>query len=114
MSKKSPPHPMQPLVVVGDRVHFKVNKIVRYLLDKGGIDLNDIVTAPFDQDELDHFYQLIGYSVAGYHELSPCGGNEVISEASATAAAHALCEQFGTKYCHCLDEEGCPVHSKTR
>ena len=102
---------MQTLVVIDNQVHFKSNKIVRYLLSRGGLNLNHIVTNGFDQDELDHFYQLIGYTVSGYDELV---GSDVISNKAAKAAVHVMCEQFGTKYCRCLDEEGCPVHGKAR
>ena len=108
MSKPLPPHPMQPLVVVGDRVRFRANKIVKHLLDRGGLTLNDVIAAGFDQDELDHFYQLIGHSVDGYDELV---GSDVISEKAAKAAAHVMCAQFGTTYSRCLDEESCPVHA---
>lgn len=107
MSVKLPPHPMQPLVVVDDRVRFKANKIVRYLLDRGSINLNKIAAEDFQQEDLDQFYQLIGTSVGGYDEL--CGGG-IISESAANAAAHAMCQQFGTTYGRCLDEGGCPIH----
>ena len=109
MSTKLPPHPIQPLVVVGDRVRFKANKIVKYLLECGGLDLNHVITGDFDQEDLDQFYQLIGYTVAGYDELV---GSDVISERAAKVASHAMCQQFGTAYSRCLDEQGCPVHKK--
>lgn len=55
-------------------VRFKGNRIVRYMLDMGGIDLNHLVRvetyARFTQEDWEEFYQLIGYSVSGYHELS--------------------------------------------
>ena len=105
---------MQPLVVVGeafgDRVRFKANAIVRYLVDHSAIGLNGIVSEQkFSQEDVDQLYQLIGHSVDGYDELR---GSDVVSEAAATAASHAMCQQFGTTYSRCLDEQGCPVHAK--
>ena len=36
-------HPMQPVVIAEDGCHrFKENQIVTYLLDNGGIDMNDL------------------------------------------------------------------------
>lgn len=66
-----PKHPMQPLVV--DKhgvVRFKSNKIVRHLLDHGGINLNDLAFIDFDEADREQFAQLIGYSVSGFGDLS--------------------------------------------
>lgn len=52
-------------------IRFKANAIVRYLLDNGGLDLNQLVVRPeFSTADWEQFYQLIGYSVSGYGELS--------------------------------------------
>jgi len=65
---------MQP--VVRDRrgvYRFKVNMIVRYLLDqcrKHGIDMNELAIVPFAQEDRVQFAQLIGYSVDGAADLS--------------------------------------------
>lgn len=76
-------HPMQPLVVDSHgRPRFKENKIVRYLLDHGGIDLNKIAELEFPVEDRQQFAQLIGYSLSGYGELS-----YVTDEAYAVAAA---------------------------
>jgi hypothetical protein len=64
-------HPLQPLVK--DEygvVRFKPNKIVRYLLDNGGIDLNWLATIDFSREDREQFAQLIGYSLSGFSELS--------------------------------------------
>lgn len=64
-------HPIQP--VFHDEhgvVRFKENKIVRYLLDNGGIDMNRIAILGFDQNDQEQFAQLIGYSVSGFGGLS--------------------------------------------
>jgi hypothetical protein len=65
-------NPMQPLHRVQDVIRFKDNKVVRYLLDCGGINLNELAKIGylFSQDDWEQFYQLIGYSVSGYGELS--------------------------------------------
>ena len=64
-------NPMQPLIMdENNTVRFKSNKIVSYLLDKGGITLNDLAVMPFSQDDKEQFAQLIGYSIKGYFELS--------------------------------------------
>lgn len=51
-------------------LRFKDNAIVRYLLDNGGINLNDLARIEFSQDDQQHFAQLIGYSLSGYGDLS--------------------------------------------
>jgi hypothetical protein len=59
---------------------FKENKIVNYLLEKGGLSLNDlaVVDGPegdayhggFPREDWVQFAQLIGYSVSGWGGLS--------------------------------------------
>lgn len=69
----NPPHPMQPLVYDCEGViRFKKNKIVRHLLDNGGLDLNKLCVQCHEdsQEDWEQFYQLIGYSVSGYGDLS--------------------------------------------
>jgi len=63
-------HPIQPLVEENGVVRFKRNKIVEYLLDNGGIDLNDIARKGFSREDREQFAQLIGYSLSGARELS--------------------------------------------
>jgi len=58
----------------GDQVlRFKQNRIVRFLLEMGTHDMNDIVKlASFDfftREELKEFYQMIGYSLCGYCDV---------------------------------------------
>jgi hypothetical protein len=80
-------HPMQPVEYVDRVIRFKKNKVVRYLLDAGGIDLNAIVGAfkreGFSVEDMEQFYQLIGYSVSGFGDLS-------IVRPETVAAADAL------------------------
>lgn len=59
-------HPMQKIV----DGRFVKNAIVEYLLDNGGIDLNQLAVLPFDDEDREQFAQLIGYSVSGYGSLS--------------------------------------------
>jgi len=49
---------------------FVENAIVVWLLDNGGIDLNDIACHPFSNEDREQFAQLIGYSLSGYGSLS--------------------------------------------
>lgn len=63
--------PIQPLVTdQHGTLRFKENAIVRYLLDKGGVTLNDLALIPFSQDDRMQFAQLIGYSLSGFSDLS--------------------------------------------
>lgn len=67
-------HPRQPIVISEIGTHrFKANSLVVYLLDqasKHGVDMNHLALLHFDQDDRQHFAQLIGYSVDGYADLS--------------------------------------------
>ena len=59
-------HPTQKII----DYRFVENKIVNYLLDNGGIGLNDLAVIPFDNEDREQFAQLIGYSLSGYSDLS--------------------------------------------
>lgn len=98
--------PMQPLVMVDDVIRFQENVIVRRLLDEGGIDLNQMQTW-FDvpQKDWEQFYQLIGYSLSGFHELSK------VSDRTAQRATIRARQQFGPEVGGCRDS-GCPIHTK--
>jgi len=62
---------MQPLFVDDDgEVRFKGNPIVRFLLDAGPFDMNQLAMMPWDDADRAHFAQLIGYSHACWGELS--------------------------------------------
>jgi hypothetical protein len=64
-------HPVQPLEVNEHGiVRFKGNSIVRFILERGGIDLNTIAARSFSKEDRQQFAQLIGYSLSGYSELS--------------------------------------------
>lgn len=79
-------HPMQP-IEYDERgiIRFKENKIVTYLLDNGGIDLNHLMVQGFSDEDHMQFAQLIGYSVSGFGGLSFVS-DEVCEEADRIAA----------------------------
>ena len=63
-------HPIQPLALDEHGVlRFKLNKIVRYLLDHGSIDMNKISVLPFPAEDREQLAQLIGYSLSGSGDL---------------------------------------------
>ncbi len=63
--------PLQPIYIDDGGSHrFKANAIVRYLLDKGGLDLNHLAVQDFPIEDQEQFAQLIGYSLNGFSELS--------------------------------------------
>lgn len=71
MTAATKQQPMQPLYRDDHgTIRFQPNKLVRYLLDNGGIDMNDLAIVDFPQDDREQFAQLIGYSLSGYSELS--------------------------------------------
>lgn len=64
-------HPVQPLVKDKHGVtRFKENKIVRYLLDNGPFNMNDIAVLDVPREDHVQFAQLIGYSLSGFGDLS--------------------------------------------
>lgn len=84
-------------------IRFKANEIVRYILDNGGIDLNQLAILEFSQEDREQFAQLIGYSISGYHELS------YVSDESAEAASKRASELFEKSEFGCRDT-GCEIH----
>jgi hypothetical protein len=63
-------HPIQPLEIDAHGVlRFKANAIVQYLLDKGGLNMNDLAIVQFSKEDRQQFAQLIGYSLSGYGDL---------------------------------------------
>lgn len=64
-------HPVQPLITDSEGiVRFKENAIVRWLLDAGPFDMNQIAATPFGIEDREQFAQLIGYSLSGFGDLS--------------------------------------------
>lgn len=84
MTLKKPPrfarHPNQPLIADEDGApRFKQNAIVRYLLDNGGHDLEDLRKIPFSTEDRVQFAQLIGYSLCGWSELPYVSGEAYVA-----------------------------------
>lgn len=82
-------HPMQPIYRDKDGIlRFRANGIIRKIAEDKMIDLNAVPnwmhTFPgITQDDVDQFWQLMGYSVGGYVELA---GSDVISNEAADRA----------------------------
>lgn len=85
-------HPMQPIVIAKDGViRFKENAILRWAVDTGKLDLNEIAVfcqtnGISDEDQM-QLAQLIGYSVSGYGDLDYASEESV---AAADAIAQTL------------------------
>lgn len=63
--------PVQPLVFDAEGiVRLQGNAIVEWLVETKRINLNDIPVYQFDVDDLEQFWQLLGYSVSAYADLS--------------------------------------------
>jgi hypothetical protein len=68
---KKAKHPLQPLVIDDHSViRFKANAIVRFLLEEGPFDMNDLAKQGFSRQDREQFAQLIGYSLSGAGDLS--------------------------------------------
>lgn len=97
---------MQPVELVGKVIRFKQNKVVRDMLDfctPLGFDLNKIVgSGEYSQDDMEQFYQLIGYSISGFHELN------MVSDETAQKAS-ILAKMINPKAGGCRDT-GCEIH----
>lgn len=63
-------NPIQPIISVDGVLRFKENKIVSFLLEHGGYDLNKLAQMDFPREDREQFAQLIGYSLSGFGELS--------------------------------------------
>ena len=64
-------HPIQPLHFDSSGVlRFQGNAIVRFLLDAGPFDMNQLALMPLSAADREQFAQLIGYSLSGFGELS--------------------------------------------
>jgi len=61
--------PIQPLEEIDGVLRFRENKIVRFLLDAGPFDMNQLRMMPFSDEDREQFAQLIGYSLYGFQEL---------------------------------------------
>ncbi len=99
--------PMQPIYRdENGRARFRGNKIVRWMLDQSALgrtfDLNTIATQDFPQADYVQLMRLIGYSLAGFHELSGVPD-------TACLAASAEAKRLGLESIGCRDN-GCEIH----
>jgi hypothetical protein len=63
-------HPIQPIIQAENGVlRFKENKIVKFLLEHGPFNLNDIAVMDFSKEDRQQLTQLIGYSLSGASDL---------------------------------------------
>lgn len=100
-----PDYSMQTIIRDDDGiVRFQKNEIVRFLLDKGGLDLNDLAIRDWSQSDEEQFAQLIGYSLCGFHELS------YVSDETALAASDAARQQLAIKGDVGCRDSGCEIH----
>jgi hypothetical protein len=66
---------MQPIIATYEGIaRFRANKIVQWVLRQGKrgrkFDLNDIIVEDFPIEDVEQFWQMLGYSLSGYGELS--------------------------------------------
>lgn len=99
-------HPQQPMHVAPDgTTRFVANPLVRYLLDRGSLDLNDVAyfaaeTPAVTDDDQMQLAQLIGYSIVGYCELSYVSDESyeaAIEAADAAEAKHRATQREATE-----------------
>lgn len=77
--------PIQPLTRdAAGTIRFEKNLIVRFLLDAGPFDLNQLMKLPFPNEDREQFAQLIGYSLQGFGEL------DYVSDATYNEASSLL------------------------
>ena len=84
-SAKTARHPVQPLEKDTDgTLRFKKNAIVKFLLDAGPFDMNQLGYMNWSNEDREQFAQLIGYSLSGFSSLSYVS-EETFQLATATA-----------------------------
>jgi hypothetical protein len=72
-----PKQPFQDIITGDGNPRFRANKLVRTFFDAAShgkrFTLNDVDWSLYPQEDIDQFYQLIGYSISGYGELADSG-----------------------------------------
>ena len=61
---------MRPLVDVNGVIRFKQNAVIGWLFKQGHLNLNRIPVDELPLEDVEEFWQMLGYSVSGYSELS--------------------------------------------
>jgi hypothetical protein len=65
--------PLQPIVLDDGKARFVSNKVIVWMMEelrRKGTTLNDYPFEVFPIADIEQFYQLIGYSISGFGELS--------------------------------------------
>lgn len=83
--KRTPKQPMQPVVLNIGVARFQPNEIIRWAVNEGRIDLNEIASMHFTNADRRQLAQLIGYSIDGYGEL-PYVSDRAYEDAKAAQA----------------------------
>lgn len=100
---------MQPLIKDANGIiRFKANTIVRYLIDVEPW-LNRLAEMEFAEEDWIQFYQLIGYSVSGFNELSKipdsvCAAVEEVIRVTGLASEPVGCRADNCEI-HCRGSE---------
>lgn len=82
-------HPTQPLAEdEHGMLRFRPNRIVRFLLNTGRYDLNQLAEMSFPEEDRVQFAQLVGYSLSGFGEL-PYVSDKAYARAEKRAPARA-------------------------
>lgn len=68
----------------GDVQRFKANGVLKYLFERGALDLNELARIyhtkkPFSQRDYAEFNMMLGYSVSGWCDLSSFHDMEVVN-----------------------------------
>jgi hypothetical protein len=106
-------HPRQPIDLDPNGVpRFKGNAIIRRLVNENIVNLNTIGLWDVPAEDRDQFWQLLGYSVSGYGELSFISPETVAwadAEAEAVLAARVPPPAPRTSFERLLEDEDPPV-----
>ena len=98
--------PMQPIYRDDlGTIRFQRNAIVSHLLYAGEIGLDQLAKLKVPQADREQFYQLIGYSLSGYHELSD------VSDDSALLASGLARMRLGIQGVIGCRDNGCEIDS---
>ena len=76
---------------------FRKNAIVKFLIEAGPFDMNQLLVMDFTNEDREQFAQLIGYSLAGFGEL-PYVSDETYNTASRMAETGETQEQAHIKH----------------
>lgn len=97
----------KPNAIVRDIVDNAANMLAQHPMHRPGLDLNQIITdyhrGKYTQEDVEQFWQMMGYSLSGYAELSFISDETV---AAADDAARTAFDLKGPVSCH---GNGCTI-----